>query len=65
MGGHTACHIAYFFPEASDRGSLRLGVRKLIGKGAWGGSVDGGLIGCVPGSKLPLFPYNRGWSSTQ
>ena len=20
---------------------------------------------CVPGSKLPLFPYNRGWSSTQ
>ena len=19
----------------------------------------------VPGSKLPLFPYNRGWSSTQ
>ena len=24
---------------------------------------DGPL--CVPGSKLPLFPYNRGWSSTQ
>ena len=20
---------------------------------------------CVPGSKLPVFPYNRGWSSTQ
>ena len=20
---------------------------------------------CVPGSKLPLFPYNRGWSSTK
>ena len=20
---------------------------------------------CVPGSKLPLVPYNRGWSSTQ
>ena len=20
---------------------------------------------CVLGSKLPLFPYNRGWSSTQ
>ena len=20
---------------------------------------------CVPGSKLPLFLYNRGWSSTQ
>ncbi len=26
-----------------------------------------GFRGCiyVPGSKLPLFPYNRGWSSTQ
>ena len=24
-----------------------------------------GLVSYVPGSKLPLFPYNRGWSSTQ
>ena len=22
-------------------------------------------VSYVPGSKLPLFPYNRGWSSTQ
>ena len=26
--------------------------------------AQGGYL-YVPGSKLPLFPYNRGWSSTQ
>ena len=25
----------------------------------------GVCVSCVLGSKLPLFPYNRGWSSTQ
>ena len=23
------------------------------------------VLSYVPGSKLPLFPYNKGWSSTQ
>ena len=26
---------------------------------------DEGLNICAIGSKLPIFPYNRGWSSTQ
>ena len=29
-----------------------------------GGGGGGGDYEYVPGSKLPLFPYNRGWSST-
>ena len=28
-------------------------------------SGSNGVTSLVPGSKLPLFPYNRGWSSTQ
>ena len=27
--------------------------------------LDWKVVFNVPGSKLPLFPYNRGWSSTQ
>ena len=51
----------------------------VVGRSVGHGFLDLGLLvkfqqwdqtkrlfgSCVPGSKLPLFPYSRGWSSTQ
>ena len=37
------------------------GVESLLGKG----KLVFSNTAYVPGSKLPLFPYNRGWSSTE
>ena len=31
----------------------------------WLTNTSNRVVLYVPGSKLPLFPYNRGWSSTQ
>ena len=45
----------WFGPQGSSRKNGR--------GGWWVVSVEIGWY--VPGSKLPLFPYNRGWSSTQ